>query len=178
MHTLIISSSLRKGSRGKKLAEAMALCLQDKNSSFELLDLAEYDLPLCDGEKCYENPLVKVVTEKISRAQSLVFAFPVYNYAASAATKNLIELANDALYNKVVGFLVAAGGARSYMASLSLATSLMTEFRCLIVPKFVYVDQSEYHDIHSEIPKQLKERIQELASTISSLSSAWVKINS
>jgi NAD(P)H-dependent FMN reductase len=176
MHTLIISSSLRKGSRGKKLAETMASCLQAQHSSFELLDLSEYDLPLCDGEKCYEHPLVKVVTEKINRAHSLVFAFPVYNYAASAATKNLIELANDALYNKVVGFLVAAGGARSYMASLSLSTSLMTEFRCLIVPKFVYVDQSDYNDITTEVPKQLKERIQELAGTISALSPAWTKI--
>ena len=34
--------------------------------------------------------------------------------------------------------MLAAGGAGSYMSSMSFANSLMLDFRCLIVPRFVY----------------------------------------
>ena len=46
-------------------------------------------------------------------------------------------MAGRAFTGKPVGFVCAAGGRSSYMAVLGLANSLMLDFRCLIVPRFV-----------------------------------------
>ena len=40
--------------------------------------------------------------------------------------------------DKIVGFLCAAGGQGSYMSVMGLADSLMLDFRCVVVPRFVY----------------------------------------
>jgi hypothetical protein len=34
--------------------------------------------------------------------------------------------------------MLAAGGQGSYMSGMGLASSLMLDFRCLIVPRFIY----------------------------------------
>jgi len=67
-----------------------------------------------------------------------MLATPVYNYDVSAAAKNMVELTGSAWEDKVVGFLCAAGGMGSYMSVMSFANSLMLDFRCLIIPRFVY----------------------------------------
>ena len=38
-----------------------------------------------------------------------------------------------------MGFLCTAGGAGSYMSVMSFANSLMLDFRCWIVPRFLYL---------------------------------------
>ena len=176
MPTLIISSSLRPSSRSKKLAQLMQEHLRSTNAPCELIDLSEYDLPLCDGDKCYSHPLVKLLTEKTLKASSIIIALPIYNYGPSAALKNYIELVGDALRDKVVGLIVASGGERSYMASLTIANSLMLEFRCLIVPKFVFVDLTDLTHESSEVSHEIHARIKELAHTTRLLAKIWNKL--
>ncbi len=50
----------------------------------------------------------------------------------------MIELAGSAWEDKIVGFLCAAGGMSSYMSVMAYANSLMLDFRCVIIPRFVY----------------------------------------
>jgi FMN reductase len=62
----------------------------------------------------------------------------------------------------VVGFLCAAGGASSYMSVMSLADSLMLDFRCLIIPRFVYATRNDFSD--AKVPtEEVKGRIARLA---------------
>ena len=63
----------------------------------------------------------------------------------------------------MVGFLCAAGGASSYMSVMSLANSLMLDFRCLVIPRFVYVTGGEFRE-EELISEDAKERIRDLAS--------------
>ena len=72
-------------------------------------------------------------------------ATPVYNYDVSAAAKNMVELTGSAWEDKVVGFLCAAGGMGSYMSVMSFANSLMLDFRCLIIPRFVYATGDSFN---------------------------------
>ena len=58
--------------------------------------------------------------------------------------KNLVELTGSAWEDKTVGFLCAAGGASSYMSLMGLANSLMLDFRCLIIPRFVYAKGDDF----------------------------------
>jgi FMN reductase len=128
----------------------------------ELLDLREHPLPLCDGDAAYEDDHVAPLTAKIQQARVVIVATPVYNYAANAAAKNLVELTGSAWEDKIVGFLCAAGGDSSYMSILGLANSLMLDFRCLILPRFVYATGEDFAGgkITSE---EIRRRIGDLA---------------
>ena len=164
MH-LVISCSLNKNSKSKKMATyAHSQYLDDCN----FIDLKDIKMPLCDGDKCYDDPTVKQLKETISNAESIIIASPVYNYDLNAAAKNLIELTGRSWTDKVVGFILAAGGKGSYMSPLSFMNSLMIDFRCLIIPRFVYAEGSLFND--SDMKEELKERLNELVDKTTRLS--------
>ena len=71
-------------------------------------------------------------------------------YDLNAAAKNFIELTGRAWTNKVVGFICAAGGKGSYMSVTSFMNSLMLDFRCIIIPRFVYTDASGFDDDNNQ----------------------------
>jgi FMN reductase len=158
---LIISTSLNPQSRSRILAKTACEKLQGKGN-VSYLDLAEHNLPMCDGSSVYEVESVKKVAALVENAEAIILATPVYNYAAAASAKNLIELTGNAWEDKTVGFLCAAGGKTSYMSILGLANSLMLDFRCLIVPRFVYTDGLAFADgklVDPEIEKRIEELV-------------------
>jgi FMN reductase len=158
---LIISASLRSASLSRKLAESLLNCYANLRASVALVDLREFVLPLCDGETAYSHPHVATLSGQIEAARVIILATPIYNYDANAAAKNLIELTGSKWENKTVGFLCAAGGHSSYMSITGLANSLMLDFRCLIIPRFVYVKRDDFTD---GVPTpDVARRIEELA---------------
>ncbi len=60
---------------------------------------------------------------------------------ARAAVKNLIDLTGTVWNEKLVGMLIAAGGRAGYMAPFGLLNSLMINFRCFVIPRFVYATE-------------------------------------
>ncbi|SVE27178.1 uncharacterized protein METZ01_LOCUS480032 [marine metagenome] len=166
MAYLVISSSLNSQSRSRLLAQIAFRALEQMEVHVEWIDLSEYSIPLCDGDLAYENFQVKELADKIHHVKGVLIAVPIYNYYANAAAKNLIELTGKAWSNKVVGFLCAAGGKGSYMSVMGLANSLMLDFRCLIIPRFVYftgeafeggkVSDPGVEDRVNELTKELK----------------------
>jgi FMN reductase len=110
--------------------------LQKAGVTCDWLDLNELDLPLCDADACYDQPAAQKLSAAIEAADGLIVATPVYNYDVSAAAKNMIELTGSAWEDKVVGFLCAAGG----------RSSLMLDFRCVIIPRFVFAIGEEFDD--------------------------------
>jgi hypothetical protein len=78
--------------------------------------------------------------------------------------KNLINR-NFKWNEKLVGFLCAAGGKSSYMAVMSLANSLMLDFRCFILPRFVYSVSDDFGEDEVTNPK-VKERVSKLAKEL------------
>ena len=143
------------------------------DNELEFFDLQEKPLPLCDGDKCYEEPIVNELKGYIKNAHSIIIASPIYNYDLNAVAKNLIELTGIVWTDKIVGFICAAGGQGSYMSPISFANSLMLDFRCLIIPKFVYADQTCFNH-NRDINDILKGRIEELVDSTILLSSALV----
>ena len=162
---LIISCSLNPKSRSRVVAHYAYEQFHLKESDVEWIDLAQLQLPQCDGGACYADPRVKDLTGKISGAKGILLATPVYNYNASASTKNLIELTADAWNNKVVGLISVAGGRSSYMAPMALINSLMLDFRCLIVPRFVQAISKEIPD-DGNLAEGITKRIQELNNSL------------
>ena len=152
----------------------MAKYLQKKLDNVEFFDLQENPLPMCDGDECYDLPEVLAFREKVKNAEGIIMAIPVYNFNVSSGAKNIVELGGRMLYDKTFGFMCAAGGRNSYMSVMSLANSLMIDFRCYIIQKFVYATKNDFQDgdiTNSEI----KERIEELGAELVRVSKALGK---
>lgn len=135
---LVISSSLHPNSRSRILARASIEQLTSLGAQSQLFDLAQSPLPACDGATAYQDSNVKALGKLIQAADAILLASPVYNYDVNSAAKNAVELTGKVWTGKVVGMMLAAGGQGSYMSAMGLANSLMLDFRCIIVPRFIY----------------------------------------
>jgi NAD(P)H-dependent FMN reductase len=135
---LVVSSSLGPESNSRILAREAHRILVHDGVNASLLDLRDLPLPFCDGGPSFAHPNVAEAKRIIGEAEGIVVATPIYNYDSNAAVKNLVEMTCGDWDNKAVGFLCAAGGMGSYMSIMSLANSLMLDFRSVIVPRFAY----------------------------------------
>jgi len=149
----------------------MAKFLEKKIKDAEFFDLQKNPLPMCDGDKCYDLPEVLSFREKVEKSEGIIMAIPVYNFNVSSGAKNVVELGGRMLYDKVFGFICAAGGKSSYMSVMSLANSLMIDFRCYIIPKFVYALKNDFNE-DEIINEDIKNRIKELGDELVRVSEA------
>ena len=172
---LVVSCSLNPASRSHTLAVSAGEALDALGAPYDLLDLREWNLPICDGKACYDHPSIGPVTAKVAAAAAILIASPVSTYDLNAAVKNFVELTGQAWVEKPVGFLCAAGGHRSYMSPIGLANSLMFDFRCHIIPRYVYATKSDFTASHEPGPA-LAGRIGQLAQATVDLAAAlrWV----
>ena len=142
----LVSGSLNPESLSRQMAQHAEKALQALGADVDFIDLQQIQLPICDGDSAYSDPEVERTRSRIEAAKGILIAAPVYNFYLNAAVKNLIELTGSAWEDKAVGFLNAAGGYSSYMSVMSIANSLMLDFRCVIVPRFVYAVGSAFRD--------------------------------
>ena len=161
-HPLVISTSLREGSLSRAMAQRLVLDYVALGAEPVEADLRRLPLPLCDGGDAYSDPNVGTFATLIEKASPIIVATPVYNFDVNAALKNLIELTGSAWEGKIVGFICAAGGATSYMSVMAMANSLMLDFRCLIIPRFVYGVSGDF-SATLQPGEELARRIQQLA---------------
>ena len=160
---LVISASLNPGSRSRLLATACRNHVESIHREVVWFDLAETPLPFCDGAAAYADANVVELGRLIETAEAVFVASPVYNYDVNAAIKNAVELTGKKWTGKVVAMMLAAGGSGSYMSAMGLANSLMLDFRCYIVPRFVYAtgDAFEGNQVTDEI---IQSRIEQLVA--------------
>jgi FMN reductase len=170
MKIAVISCSLNAESRSAGLAERLRHTLEERGVGVEWIDLRDLDLPLCDGSSVYSQPRVQQLGRQIAEADAALLVVPIYNYDVNAAAKNMIELTGKAWLNKVVGFACSAGGRGSFMSVMALANSLMLDFRCHIVPRFVYADDGDFDD--GGMSATVAERLEGLATQTAALAEA------
>ena len=157
---LIVASSMSAKSRSRQLARLAFAKLDRTGVPTTLLDLSETPLPFGGSAAGWSDPNVARLRVQTTAATHILFAVPIYNYDVNAVAKNYIELmGEDALGGKTVGFLISAGGGGSYMSVLPFANSLMLDFRCWIVPRFLYVSKDLENGV---LPAPLEERLDAL----------------
>lgn len=145
----IVSGSTRPGRNNEAVFRwVYELASRRDDAEFELVDIADYDLPLLDepvppsmGQ--YNKDHTKRWAEKIASFDGFVFVPPEYNHGVSGALKNAIDFLFAEWNNKAAGFVSygSAGGARAVehlrgvMAELMIADvraqvmlSLFTDF--------------------------------------------------
>ncbi|MCC9655762.1 NAD(P)H-dependent oxidoreductase [Rhodopirellula sp. JC737] len=168
---LVISSSLHPTSRSRILARSVAERLRSQDREVEVFDLSQQVLPPCDGATAYGDENVIALAELIREADAIYVASPVYNYDVNAAIKNAVELTGKAWTGKTVALLLAAGGQGSYMSAMGLANSLMLDFRCVIVPRFVYATGESFEG-DSLADEEIARRVDTLVAETLKLSDA------
>jgi FMN reductase len=173
MSTLVISASLKPVSRSRILAKE-AYRVASEHGPATLIDLRDHPLPFADGAT-FGLPAVEQLSAQIRAAAVILLAAPVYNYDLNAVAKNLIEHTGKAWEDKVVGFLVAAGGQRSYVAVQIFAGSLALDFRSLVVPRYVYATREAFQGETIADP-EIRQRIAALVQASTHLAKALASI--
>lgn len=168
---LVISCSLNPDSKSRGLGEIAQKILAADGASMDWIDLREHDLPLCQDKDTKFHPEAQALRARISAADGILLCAPVYNYGLNAAAKNLTELTGRAWKGKVVALAVAAGGQRAGMAPMGFANSLMLDFRCVIVPRFVYLSRDKF-DAANQPDEDSLERIQILCRELVRIAAA------
>ena len=162
---LVISTSGSPDSNSRRLGRTAFAHLQKQKVDCDWIDIREMALPLCDADKCYGMPGSKKLSAAIEAADGILVAAPVYNYDVAAAAKNMIELTGSAWQDKIVAFLCAAGGTASYMSVMAYANSLMLDFRCVIIPRFVFATGDAF-DGDNIADKKVIQRIEQVANDL------------
>jgi NAD(P)H-dependent FMN reductase len=145
----IVTGSTRPGRQNEEVARWVhRLAMQRNDAAFELVDFADYKLPLLDERipaslGRYEHQHTKQWAETIDSFDAYVFVTPEYNHSTSAALENAIDFLYREWNNKAAGFVSygATGGTRAVehlrliLAGLMMATvraqvmlSLFTDF--------------------------------------------------
>ena len=74
-----------------------------------------------------------------------------------------------------MGFICAAGGHGSYMSVMPFANSLMLDYRCDIVPRFVYAAPSEV-DEETFGDAAVNRRVEELAVEMQRVTERCIRV--
>ena len=103
---VLIQTSMNPESKSAKVVEKMAQYLDQKGISYEIIDIREYEIEMCDGRKINQySQDVQNVYNELENAQAYVIAYPVYNNSYSGATKNLLDIMSKAMENKICGLV-------------------------------------------------------------------------
>lgn len=100
-NVLVISSSLRVTSNSAILAHEVVRGATEAGNQAEFLSLVGKDLNFCTGclacqktKRCVINDDASMIVDKVSCADVLVFATPVYYYGMSGQLKTLLDRLN------------------------------------------------------------------------------------
>ena len=166
MKILILSTSLNPESKSRIMAVRMheEILSVAPDVSVELIDLQDYPLPFCDAATVHDDPNAVRLRKQILESDAILVTTAIYNYNISSSLKNLVELTHSAWSDKLIGFACAAGGSRSYMSIMSFANSLLLDYRCWVIPRFVYAT-TEHFDRGELIDDEIHDRLIQLVKT-------------
>src|SRR3990167_1200076 len=119
----VIAGSTREGRFSDKAAAWIAEEIKKpKGVAVEVLDLRNYDMPVCNEpmspsfkQEPYKNEAVARFTKKIEEGDAFVMVTPEYNHGTSGVLKNALDWVYPEWNNKPVAFVSygGVGGARA-----------------------------------------------------------------
>lgn len=151
----IIIGSTRPGRNGEAVAKwVYELSKKRNDAEFELVDIADYNLPLLDESypaamNNYTKDHTKAWSAKIAEFDGYIFVTPEYNHSTSGALKNAIDYLSVEWNNKAAGFVSygSAGGVRAVEHLRLIAGELqMADVRAQVILSLFtdFVNMSEF----------------------------------
>ncbi|MGV2619659.1 UNVERIFIED_CONTAM: NAD(P)H-dependent oxidoreductase [Halobacillus marinus] len=147
MKTVAISGSVV----GSKTRTALGQVEQEwkqkyPDTSFELLDLAEYDIPYSDGRNYleYEGD-AGYVTRTIMEADAVIIGTPIFQASIPGALKNVFDmLPVNAFLDKVVSIVVTAGSSKHYLIAEQQLKPILSYMKAQIVQTLVFLVEEDF----------------------------------
>ncbi len=151
----VILGSTKPGRNGEAVAKWVYDITKKRNDAqFELVDIADYNLPLYDEPypammQQYTKEHTKKWSQKIQEFDGYIFVTAEYNHSVPGALKNAIDFLNVEWKNKAVGFVSygSAGGARAVEHLRQIAGELhMADVRAQVMLSLFtdFVNMSEF----------------------------------
>lgn len=138
LNIAIIVGSTRPGRKAEAVAKwVLGIAESRGDARFEVVDIADYALPLLDepvppamAEGKYSKPHSSAWAARIEKFDGYVFVSPEYNHGTSGALKNALDYLYPEWNDKAAGFVAygSAGGVRAVeqlrlvLAELQVAT--------------------------------------------------------
>ncbi|WP_165795298.1 NADPH-dependent FMN reductase [Deinococcus koreensis] len=157
MKFTVISTSLDPESRSAWMCALAAGQLRAQGHEVTSLDLRATPLPPFDNVQgpggCYEHPHAALYHAAIAGADGVLLGVPVYTWGLGSGVKALVELTGSsdverglhgAWFDRPVTFLVSGGLDHGYLSHGAFAFGLMTDFRCVVNPHFVYATSAHW----------------------------------
>jgi len=150
------------------LEKALDFAFQYDNSiEIEIISIGELDIQFCDGRDPakYEGD-AKLVIDKITAADALIFGTPMYRGSYTGLLKNVFDLIpNDALFGKPVGLIATGGSDHHYLALEHELKPLLGFFLAHAIPGSVYANNEHYSN-RDLIDQDVIDHLRELAESI------------
>jgi NAD(P)H-dependent FMN reductase len=151
----IIIGSTRPGRNGEAVAKwVYELSKKRNDAEFELVDIADYNLPLLDEPypaimHNYTKDHTKAWSAKIAELDGFIFVTPEYNHSTSGALKNAFDYLSVEWNNKAAGFVSygSAGGVRAVEHLRLIAGELqMADVRAQVILSLFtdFINMSEF----------------------------------
>lgn len=145
MKLQVIVGSIRQGRKSDKVAAWVATAASDlKDSKVEVVDLADYPLPIFDEDGSPQfNPSRRPVAaaqrwlNKLSEADAYVIVTPEYNRSIPGALKNALDYLDFQLANKPVALV--AHGSIGGAAAVANLRNVVPQLKAVTIPSVAYV---------------------------------------
>lgn len=151
----VILGSTKPGRNGEAVAKWFyEIARKRTDAEFELVDVADYNLPLYDEPypammQQYTKEHTKRWSQKISEFDGYIFVTPEYNHSVPGALKNAMDFLNVEWKDKAAGFVSygSAGGVRAVEHLRLIAGELrMADVRAQVMLNLFtdFVNMSEF----------------------------------
>jgi len=138
---LVFAGSARRESLNKKLARLAAGAVQDAGAQASLIDLADFPMPLYEGDlEAAQGVPAKTweLAELIRSHHGLLIVSPENNASVSALTKNTIDWLSrikdvDVLGGKVAALMAASPGALGGVRGLYHLRAILNTLNVLVL---------------------------------------------
>ena len=117
---------------------------QEVGATTELVDLRDYDLPLCHGGEDEDYPEdVHALREAVGRADGIVLGTPEYHGGYSGVLKNALDLMGfDEFEGKMVGLVGVSGGRMGAMGAMHALRDVGRSLHAWVIPQQASVPQA------------------------------------
>jgi len=171
------AGSTRKASYNKKLVKAAAKAAEEAGGDVQYVDLAEYPMPLYDGDLEEEKGLPETairLREIFIDADGFLMATPEYNSSVTGVWKNTIDWLSRphedepglvAFRGKTAGLMSASPGALGGLRGLFHVRSILMNIGVLVLPNQHAISQAHdaFDDAGALTGEKHRAKIEEIA---------------
>jgi NAD(P)H-dependent FMN reductase len=168
-----LCGSLRKGSYTRMALEIVLAGAAELGADIHLIDLRNYNLVFCDGERdesTYPQDVFNL-RNKVKAAQGLILGTPEYHSSLSGVLKNALDLMSFKEFEgKMVGLVGVSGGSMGAINALNTLRTIGRSLHAWILPEQVSIPQSwkVFDETEGRIKdSEIEQRLMEMGRQVS-----------